>query len=462
VNFRQHTTFDPLQPLESDMAMRALIDLTAAEAREEMASGRITAEAYMRACLDQIERREKDVDAWVHLDPENALAQARAADRQRASGAGIGALHGLPVGIKDIINTADMPTQNGSPIFKGFQPAEDATCVAELRAAGAIIIGKTVTTELANTTPNKTRNPHNPAHTPGGSSSGSAAAVAARMIPLALGTQTGGSVIRPGSFCGVHALKPTLGLISRTGVTLQSHTLDTVGVYGRSIEDLALITDALSHYDPSDSVSYQRVRPSIRATLAERVAAKPRFAFFRSPAWSQAEPAARTAIEAFVASLGPQAVEVSIPEMDGIVEHHASVMGAENAAYYGPLLERYKDAISKGLAARLETGAKVPGHAYVRALNAREDAYRAVSRVLDAHSAILTLSSCGPAPVTLNSTGNAIFNGMWTLLGVPCVSLPLLTVDGLPLGVQLIGKRRDEGRLLAAARWLEDRAAHKS
>jgi Asp-tRNA(Asn)/Glu-tRNA(Gln) amidotransferase A subunit family amidase len=441
------------------MAKRKLIDLTATEAREQMAAGKITAEAYMRACLDQIEARDKDVEAWAHLDPERALAEARAADKLRASGAGIGALHGLPVGIKDIINTADMPTQNGSPIFKGFQPAEDATCVAQLRAAGAIIIGKTVTTELANTTPNKTRNPHNPAHTPGGSSSGSAAGVAAKMIPLALGTQTGGSVIRPGSFCGVHALKPTLGLISRAGVTLQSHTLDTIGVYGRSLADLALITDALNQHDPSDAVSYARTRPNLSATLGAGIGALPTFAFFKSPAWGDAEPGARTAIEAFVAKVGGRAREVQIPEMDGIVQHHANVMGAENAAYYGPLLARYPDGISKGLAARLETSAKVLGSAYVRSLNAREMAYDAVARVLDEHSAILTLSSCGPAPVTLNSTGNAIFNGMWTLLGVPCVSLPLMTVGGLPCGVQLIGKRRDEGRLLAVARWLEEQVA---
>ena len=438
------------------MATRALTELTATEARDQMASGKLTAEAYVAACLERIEARDKDVEAWAHLDPNHALSQARAADRQRASGKGIGPLHGLPVGIKDIIDTADMPTENGSPIFKGHQPAKDATCVAVLRAAGAIILGKTVTTELANVNPNKTRNPHNPAHTPGGSSSGSAAGVAAGMMPLALGTQTGGSVIRPGSFCGVHALKPTLGLVSRTGVTLQSHTLDTVGVYGRSLADLALITDALSQHDPSDAVSYTRARPGLSAMLAAGVAVKPRLAFFRSPAWSEAEPAARGAIEAFAAALGDRVSEVKIPEMDDIVAHHANVMGAENSAYYGPLLARHPEGVSKRLADRLAVSAKVSGGDYVRSLNARETAYAGLARVLDGHSAILTLASCGPAPVTLESTGNAIFNGMWTLLGVPCISLPLMTVGGLPCGVQLVGKRRDEGRLLAVARWLEE------
>lgn len=234
------------------MPSSQLIELTATEARDAMATGEVTAEAYTRACLDQVAARDRDIDAWAHLDPEHALSQARALDKLRASGAGLGPLHGLPVGIKDIIDTADMPTQHGCAIFKNRQPERDAACVAQLRAAGAVIMGKTVTTELATSTPSKTKNPHNPAHTPGGSSSGSAAGLAARMFPLALGTQTGGSVIRPGSFNGVHALKPTLGLISRTGVLLQAHTLDTVGVYGRSLADLALITDAIAAHDPSD------------------------------------------------------------------------------------------------------------------------------------------------------------------------------------------------------------------
>ncbi len=437
------------------MATSKLTELTAVDARNHMAKGEVSCEAYTQACLDQIAARDKDIEAWAHLDPAHALEQARALDKQRATGKGIGPLHGLTVGIKDIIDTADMPTQHGCAAFKGRQSERDATCVAALRAAGAVILGKTVTTELATSTPNKTRNPHNSGHTPGGSSSGSAAGVAAKMMPLALGTQTGGSVIRPGSFCGVHALKPTLGLISRSGVLLQSHTLDTVGVYGRSLADLALITDALSQYDPSDAVSYAHARPNLSVALAAGTAIRPTFAFFKSPAWSQAEPAAKAAIEAFVAKLGAAATPVEIPSMSGIVEHQGYVQGAENAGYYGPLLQRHPDGLTRHLTERLQQAVKVTGGDYVRALVARETAYAGVEQVLDRHSAILTLSSCGPAPKSLASTGNAIFNGMWTLLGVPCVSLPLMTVDGLPCGVQLVGKRRDEGRLLAIARWLE-------
>ncbi|MGE0765006.1 MAG: amidase [Hyphomicrobiaceae bacterium] len=443
------------------MSKNALVELTATEACERMARGDITAEAYTKACLDQIGARDADVEAWVYLDPAYALEQARALDRQRASGSGIGPLHGLPVGIKDIINTADMPTQNGCKQFKGYQPESDATCVAVLRAAGAVIIGKTVTTELANTTPDKTKNPHNPAHTPGGSSSGSAAAVAAKMIPLALGTQTGGSVIRPASFCGVHAMKPTLGLISRTGVTLQSHTLDTVGVFGRSLSDLALITDALSQFDPTDAVSYGRGRPSISPTLSAGLAGTPTLGFFRSTAWEFAEPGARTALEAVVKSLGSRVREIEIPELGAVTQQHAVVMGAENSGYYGPLMARDPEGLSVNLRERLTDGAKVPAGDYVRALAARDVLYRAVERQLDEVSALITLPSCGPAPKGLGSTGNPVFNSMWTYLGVPCVTLPLMTVDGMPCGVQLIGKRRDEGRLLAVARWVEERFSER-
>ncbi len=403
----------------------------------------------------RIKAREEEIQAWVFLDAENALDQARAADRERASGRSVGLLYGLPVGIKDIIDTADMPTQNGSPLFQGYQPMRDAGCVSALRAAGAIIIGKTVTTELATSTPNKTRNPHNPEHTPGGSSSGSAAAVGAGTIPLALGTQTGGSVIRPGSFCGVHALKPTLGLISRTGVTLQSHTLDTVGVYGRSLADLALITDALSGHDPSDPVSYVRGRPNLTSMLARGMMTKPQFAFVKSPAWEFAETRVKESLAMIVDQLGDQVKEIEIPALNGIIQHHATVMGAENATYYGPLLARDPEAISPALTARIGIGAKILAVDYIKSLNARESIYADIEKILKTYSALLTLSSPGPAPKSLASTGSHVFNGMWTYLGVPCVSLPLMQIDRMPCGVQLIGMRRDEARLLATANWFE-------
>ncbi len=438
--------------------MSNLADLTAADAAARMKAGELTALAYADAFIARVAEREADVQAWVHLDPEHVRAAARAADERRREGRAPGPLNGIPVGIKDVIATADMPTQNGCAYFNDHQPERDAGCIAQLRGAGAIIMGKTVTTELATHVPNKTRNPHNLEHTPGGSSSGSAAAVACGMVPLALGTQTGGSVIRPASFCGIYGIKPTLGLISRTGVTMQSHTLDTVGVYGRSLEDLALGVDAMGAFDAADDVSYARSGPNLASALAAGSAAAPSLAFFRSPAWEAAEPAAKAAIERFAKSLGDRVAEVEIPAFDGIVQHHSNIMEAEKASYYGPLLEASEDGISSSLADRIRYGETVPARAYIDGLRARDRAYAALEDVLSRHTAILTLSSCGPAPKGLGSTGNAIFNGMWTLLGVPCITLPLMTVGGLPCGVQLIGLRRDEARLLRVARFVEQNA----
>ena len=435
-------------------------DLTAAQASARMAAGELTSLAYVDACIARVAEREPDVQAWVHLDPEVVRAEARAADERRREGRSGGPLNGIPVGIKDVIATADMPTQNGCAAFKGHQPERDAGCVAQLRGAGAIIMGKTVTTELATQVPNKTRNPHNLEHTPGGSSSGSAAAVACGMVPLALGTQTGGSVIRPASYCGIHGIKPTLGLISRTGVTMQSHTLDTVGVYGRSLDDLALGVDAIGAFDSADEVSYARPRPGLARALAEGPAPTPTLAFFRSPAWAKVEPAAAAAIERFAKALGDRVLEVEMPEFDGIVEHHNNIMEGEKASYYGPLLAASPDGIAPALADRIRYGETVLARAYIDGLRARDRAYAAFEQMLSRYTAILTLSSPGPAPKGLGSTGNAIFNGMWTLLGVPCVSLPLMTVGGMPCGVQLIGLKRDEGRLLRVARWVEEHASH--
>ncbi|MEM6664706.1 MAG: amidase, partial [Pseudomonadota bacterium] len=260
-------------------------NLGAAEAARKIAAGELSAQALVQSCLDRIEQRDAEVGAWIWLDAETALEQARQADAAQSAGKPIGPLHGVPVGIKDIIETADMPTQNGYAPHEGRATGRDADCVAQLRAAGAIILGKTVTTELATRSPGKTRNPLNPAHTPGGSSSGSAAAVRDGQVPLALGTQTGGSVIRPASFCGIHALKPTFGRIPRRGVTLQADFLDTVGTYGRSIEDIALAADAM----PSDPAAAQ-----LTPTALSEPPTPPRLGFMRGAMWGEAEPAAQT------------------------------------------------------------------------------------------------------------------------------------------------------------------------
>jgi Asp-tRNA(Asn)/Glu-tRNA(Gln) amidotransferase A subunit family amidase len=276
------------------------------------------------------------------------------------------------------------------------------------------------------------------------------------MMPLALGTQTGGSVIRPASFCGIHALKPTLGLISRRGVTLQSHTLDTVGVYGRSVADLALIAEAVAAHDPDDPVSYVRSRPGILATALAEPPVAPSFVFVRTPGWDEfAEPAAKEAIGELVEVLGDRCTMIETPTFAGAVEAQRIVQAAENAHYYGPLADAHPDGLSDELKARLAEGSRIGVRNYLDALAVREAAYGIVDDLCTDYSAILTLSAAGSAPAGYGNTGNPVFNGLWTFMGVPCVSLPLLEIDGMPLGVQLVGMRNDDGRLLRTARWLE-------
>ncbi|MGE0630480.1 MAG: amidase [Hyphomicrobiaceae bacterium] len=438
--------------------MTTLTGLTACEAAKKIRNGEITSVQLVKACLERIASREPVIGAWAYINPERALEQARAADAWMEKGDGVGPLHGVPVGIKDVIDTADMRTENGSAIFAGRQPADDAACVTGLRQAGAVILGKTVTTELASLTPSATRNSVNPEHSPGGSSAGSAAAVADGMAPLALGTQTAGSVIRPASFCGVYAMKPTLGLISRTGVLLQSHTLDTVGVFGRCVEDLGLIVDSLSAQDLRDSASYPRSQGSLSAVLKQPPPQPPKLAFCKTPAWPTADAATAEAYLALVRSLGERCQEIVLPAaFDGIVEAQRAVQFAENSAYYGPLLDRGREAMSAGMIRRLEQGATIPVRDYLQAIIDRELRYAELEKILAGFDAIICPAAPGPAPRGFETTGDPVFNGLWTYLGVPCVTLPLLDVGGLPLGVQLVGARRDDGRLLRTARWLNER-----
>ena len=448
-----------LDPTAGEMLVTELAQLTATAAMARISSGDITSEQLVTSCLKQIAAREPEVKAFIHFDPDYALTQARAADAARKSGKGVGPLNGIPIGIKDIIDTADMPTQNGCAFYKDRQPTEDAACVTALRDAGAIIIGKTVTTEMASTTPGATHNPHNLGHTPGGSSSGSAAGVADAMFPLALATQTMGSIIRPASFCGIYGMKPTHGLVSRTGVTMQSHTLDTIGFYGRSVADLALIADVLSAHDPRDTSSYPRSRPNHQAAAAEKVPVTPRFAFVRTPFWDLTDQVTKDAFAELIDDLGENVEEVELPSLETVAAQAGIVDGAEKALYYGPLADEAGDAISPVLRARIEAGRATKVEDYLKALAARTEAARRIDMLLTNYAAILTPAAPGPAPKTLASTGNPIFNAPWTFLGQPCVTLPLLESDGLPIGVQLVGARRDDGRLLRTARWLGERYA---
>ncbi|MGH7422615.1 MAG: amidase, partial [Candidatus Methylomirabilales bacterium] len=346
----------------------APVHMNAVEAVEAIRAGTMTSEELVRACLKRIKAIEERIGAWAYLEPDHALKQARAADLARREGRAAGPLHGIPVGVKDIFDTHDMPTESGTVLHAGRQPAEDATAVALLRQAGAIIMGKTVTTELAVYTPGKTRNPHDPERTPGGSSSGSAAAVAAFMVPLAIGTQTNGSVIRPASYCGVVGYKPSHGLISRYGVLRQSHPLDQVGVFARTVEDAALIAEQLMAFDDRDPDMRLRKRPDLVQTVAEESPVPPRLAFVKTPVWDQAEKDARKAFAGLVERLGERVKEVPLPDLfkDAIAVHR-TIMEADLARSFAPEYERGKDVLSLTLREMIERGQKVLAGDYNRA-----------------------------------------------------------------------------------------------
>ena len=418
--------------------------LNAWEAAEAIAAGSLTSEALVRDCLQRIEERDPAIAAWTHLDPQQALAQAR--DRDRAPGSG--PLHGVPVGIKDIIDTADMPTTYGSPIYAGNQTAWDAACVALLRQAGAVIMGKTVSTEFAMYEPGKTANPHNPAHTPGGSSSGSAAAVASEMVPLALGSQTAGSIVRPASFCGVVGYKPTHSDFSLGGIKLLSQTLDTLGGFARCVQDLALLRAVLMGSPPQ----------------LKEPAEPPRIGLCRTPQWPQATPATQEAVETAAsrfADAGARVEEVTLPAaFDGLVEAQTTVQIFEGVRCCAYELTQRRDELSASTQKLLGPGENLSYAEYRSALQLAESCRAALPAVFADHDVLLVPSAAGEAPAGLGATGNPLFNRMWTLLHTPVISLPGLSgPQGLPVGVQAVGALGADDHLLAAAAWMHPRLA---
>ena len=437
------------------MSDAQLAALTAIEAAERIAAGDLGAEEYVGACLARIAAVDDKVRAFVHLDPEEALRQARARDEYRRNGKPLGPLHGVPVAIKDIFDTADYKTECGSPLLKGRQPMRDCTAVARLREAGAVIIGKTVTTEFAYFHPGATRNPHDLERTPGGSSSGSAAAVAAGMVPLAVGSQTNGSVIRPASFCGVYGVKPTHGLISRHGALILSEALDHVGVFARTLPDAALILEALAGFDENDSDSRPLAAPAFLQTLLEEPPLPAQLAFVRTPMWGKAEPETQAAFEALVKLLGGAAAAVDLPESYAAAwDDQRVIMATDMAHNFGALVARGGDASSKQLRDLLAEGSQTNALRYLAA-RANAPRYAAgLGEIFKQYDAILTPSAPGVAPKG-NATGNPVFNTLWSLTGLPAVTLPLLTGEGgLPIGVQLVGPAGDDARLLRTANWL--------
>ena len=435
------------------------MDQTAVDLAAAARQGSVSAVALAEASLARIAARDAEVEAWAYLDRARVLEQAIALDAKRARGEPLGPLHGVPVGVKDIIDTADMPTEYNSPLHRGRRPAADAVIVQRLRAAGAIVMGKTVTSEFAVYTPGPTRNPHDPARTPGGSSSGSAAAVAAGMVPLALATQTNGSTVRPASFCGVVGFKPSLGILPRTGVLKQSTMLDQPGVMARSVADVALLTDVLRGSDPMDEQSFAGAFGPLLPPgfVPDRT---PRFAFVRSPYWDLCDPSTRSALVAFATGLGGVAEAVELPA--GFEDPAAVLVTIMNAGVAEVCRDDYRsarDRMSAILVGIIEAGQKLSAVDFIAALSARDRLRDAFRRWMEPFDAIIAPAALGIAPRREDGTGNPIMASTWSLLGAPALTLPLLTgPENMPLGVQLVGNHGADAQLLAAAAWLERRA----
>ena len=412
--------------------------LTATQAARLIQDGKLHPRDLTEAYLQRIADREPTVRAFAHFNQDQA--------RQAAAAARPGPLHGIPVGVKDVLDTADMPSQYGSPIWAGWQPKSDSAPVAWAKAAGAVCLGKTVTTEFATRTPGPTTNPVNQAHTPGGSSSGSAAGVGAGLFPLAYGTQTAGSVIRPAAYCGVVGYKPTFGLISRIGMKLMSDSLDTVGVIARTVADCALFAAAVSGRDLGDPDA--------------ATGAAPRIGICRSPTWSVAAPETQALLARVTDALSRAGAPVTQRELpdsfNALVDAHPIVMNNESARALGWELATHPNQISESLHDRLAFGLNQTQAAIENAYATFQATQRAFPAAMDGLDILVTPSAPGEAPKGLQWTGDPAFNFIWTSLHVPCVTVPVgAGPNGLPLGIQIVGRHGDDRAVLAWARWVQ-------
>lgn len=434
-----------------------MVWLTATQALTALSANQRSVVELLEACLQRIAERQAAVRAWEFLQPEAALqlAQCYEQERQHAlrAGTNLRTLHGIPIGIKDTLATADMPTRWGTPIYANQQFAHDAAVVERLRAAGAIILGKTVTSEYAISRPGDTRNPHNLEHTPGASSSGSAAAVADYMVPVAIGTQMVGSILRPAAYCGIIGFKPTAGTISRYGVMPSSRELDQVGILARSIDDIARVLHTIAGVDPRD--------PDCQTSLltAEPLDHPLRFALIRTPYWSQIEAEAERAFFNSAAAFrawGATVTEVALPvEFDRAFEHVTVLAAVGMATHHGADYDRYAEQMSVQLQQWIERGRTVTPIAHIEALQAAQSYRTTLSTLLSDYDAVLTPVTTGTAPQGLEQTGSPIFCALWTLCGLPTISIPAgVAHNGLPLGIQLVGKHAGDWNLLMIADWV--------
>ena len=433
-----------------------IADLSAATISEMVRSGQHPAETLASNFLAHAKPIEEKLHAFAYLNDDAVLMQARILDQGRARGGELGSLAGVPIGLKDAIDTFDMPSAFGSASLAGRQPSWDAKVAQLLRAQGAVIFGKTAMPAFCLGQPAQTRNPHNLEHTPGGSSSGSAAAVAAGMVPVAVGTQTAGSVIRPASFCGVIGFKPTRGLISRDGLQPLCETIDQVGVFARTVEDAALVAQTLIAADDNDPTTKGVLPRNLVNIATSEPPFKPKFVFVKTPFWDRMDPEAREAFEALSECWGEDMPTMQLPSVASqAIENLQTLMDAEFAVAMDEHMTHAGDEVDARTRSIVERGRKVNAFDYLKAKRAIEPVAAGFNELFDHFDAILTPASLGPAPKGLDSIGDPIMNMLWSYTGMPAITLPLLQSEaGLPMGIQLVGARHDDARLLRAANWL--------
>jgi len=437
--------------------MSDIFSLSASELAAQLREGEISSVEVCSQYIERIGKFEKDVKAWSHFNKKLLLEKAAEADEHRISGKPLGALHGLPVAVKDIIGTLDMPTECGTTIRKKMNTSQDSEVVNLLKVAGAIIMGKTETTELAYFHPGKTTNPHDYKRTPGGSSSGSAAAVAAYMAPLSIGSQTNGSTIRPASYCGVVGYKPSYGLISRYGILKQSDKLDQVGLFGKSVEDVALLARVLIKKDLFDPSTIHYSAEDMMDVCRKGPLFDPKFIFYKTKNWKNIDKESQKSFEIFIKTFKKNIEVFDTPSyFDDIPKYHKIIHETDMANNFQLYYKKYKKKLSKEMVSAIERGLKNSATEYAEAIDFMKRSYDSYKEVFEDYHGVLTPASSGVAPKGLGNTGSPEFSTVWTYLGLPSISLPLLTgKNDLPLGIQLIGDKHDDLRFLGVANWVE-------
>ena len=437
--------------------MSDIFSLSANELAAQLREGEISSVEVCSQYIERIGKFEKDVKAWSHFNKKLLLEKAAEADEHRISGKPLGALHGLPVAVKDIIGTLDMPTECGTTIRKKMNTSQDSEVVNLLKVAGAIIMGKTETTELAYFHPGKTTNPHDYKRTPGGSSSGSAAAVAAYMAPLSIGSQTNGSTIRPASYCGVVGYKPSYGLISRYGILKQSDKLDQVGLFGKSVEDVALLARVLIKKDLFDPSTIHYSAEDMMDVCRKGPLFDPKFIFYKTKNWKNIDKESQKSFEIFIKTFKKNIEVFDTPSyFDDIPKYHKIIHETDMANNFRLYYKKYKKKLSKEMVSAIERGLKNSATEYAEAIDFMKRSYDSYKEVFEDYHGVLTPASSGVAPKGLGNTGSPEFSTVWTYLGLPSISLPLLTgKNDLPLGIQFIGDKHDDLRFLGVASWIE-------